>query len=545
MKKCLWISLAALGFVACEKGIDNDNPQNGEMEQSYIAISLASAEMGTRAEGATYEDGEAAERTVNSASVFFFTDGNAFTNVNGNGKNYQEIDLTPNAQDPEDDNVSDITNKVLVIESYNGELPNQIVAVLNWTPTANTYSIAELKAAVTDYKSTVDGVDYFVMSNAVYKDQSGEVYATPLSYSDFKNTKAAAEAAPVQIYVERVAAKVQFSTPGDLYDENSNPVDAQKQVFKLKESKDSSAPIKVDDKDLYAKILGWELYQEGQDSYLLKNIDPSWGIDAELYGFKWNDPYDHRSYWAVSKDRDNDDTFRGLNEELPTHIYCCENTKQDEAKYTKVIVTAELQDKDGNAVPVARWFGHDYVGMTNLLTAVQNTLSNTYYTSTDGTTFTSITSADITNVMGADITGGKQYQTYFQLSDAGKAKVWYKRNGNAMDKLTTVDTDPANLVQTEINTQLAAIAPALFYENGRTYYYTNIKHLGTANGVVRNHIYDVKINSIAGFGTPVLSDDITDTTIETPETPEEVKETFLAAQINILSWRVVDNNTDL
>ena len=28
-------------------------------------------------------------------------------------------------------------------------------------------------------------------------------------------------------------------------------------------------------------------------------------------------------------------------------------------------------------------------------------------------------------------------------------------------------------------------------------------------------------------------------------TPEEVKETFLAAQINILSWRVVDNTTDL
>jgi hypothetical protein len=146
--------------------------------------------------------------------------------------------------------------------------------------------------------------------------------------------------------------------------------------------------------------------------------------------------------------------------------------------------------------------------------------------------------------MGAAI-GGKQYQTYFQLSNAGKAKVWYKRNGNAMEKLT-VDTDPANLVQTAINTELKAIQPALFYENGRTYYYTNIKHLGTtAYGVVRNHIYDVKINSIAGFGTPVLSDVITDTTIETPETPEEVKETFLAAQINILSWRVVDNTTDL
>ena len=49
MKKLLWMSLAALGFVACEKGIDDGNQQTGEMEQSYVAITLAATDVTTRA----------------------------------------------------------------------------------------------------------------------------------------------------------------------------------------------------------------------------------------------------------------------------------------------------------------------------------------------------------------------------------------------------------------------------------------------------------------------------------------------------------------
>ena len=55
-------------------------------------------------------------------------------------------------------------------------------------------------------------------------------------------------------------------------------------------------------------------------------------------------------------------------------------------------------------------------------------------------------------------------------------------------------------------------------------------------------LYDVKIKSITGYGTPVVDDQYT---ITTPVVPEDDKETFVAAEINILSWRLVSNEVDL
>ena len=59
-------------------------------------------------------------------------------------------------------------------------------------------------------------------------------------------------------------------------------------------------------------------------------------------------------------------------------------------------------------------------------------------------------------------------------------------------------------------------------------------------GVVRNHIYETNITKIAGLGTPVY--DPTKTIY--PEKPEN-NDHFIAAQINILSWRVVKNDYEL
>ena len=80
MKKYLFLAVAALGFAACaEKGLDNGPVQNGELEQSYVAITLAADDMNTKAtNGNDYEEGLAAERKVESAYVFFFKDGAAF-----------------------------------------------------------------------------------------------------------------------------------------------------------------------------------------------------------------------------------------------------------------------------------------------------------------------------------------------------------------------------------------------------------------------------------------------------------------------------------
>jgi hypothetical protein len=86
----------------------------------------------------------------------------------------------------------------------------------------------------------------------------------------------------------------------------------------------------------------------------------------------------------------------------------------------------------------------------------------------------------------------------------------------------------------------------LLYKGGHAYYYTNIRHLGANkdnvgyDGVVRNHSYVVNITKIDGFGTPVYNPD----TKFVPETPEDFT-TYVAADVRILSWRLVDPGYEL
>ena len=71
--KFLKFALIALLFTACKPtpdGGDGTNPNGGDGESSYIAITLASD--GNRGD---FEDGSAEERLVKNAHVFFFRDG--------------------------------------------------------------------------------------------------------------------------------------------------------------------------------------------------------------------------------------------------------------------------------------------------------------------------------------------------------------------------------------------------------------------------------------------------------------------------------------
>lgn len=96
-----------------------------------------------------------------------------------------------------------------------------------------------------------------------------------------------------------------------------------------------------------------------------------------------------------------------------------------------------------------------------------------------------------------------------------------------------------------MNKELAK-SPVQVRKEGMTYYYTPIRHLAeTTNkwgyyGVVRNHSYRITINTISGFGTPVYNP----AEIIVPVIPKDT-ETFLAARINVLSWRVVPSSVDL
>ena len=519
MKKYLFLAVAALGFAACaEKGIDSP-VQNGELEQSYVAITLAADNMNTKADDGKYEEGLAAERKVESAYVFFFKDGAAFpvafdgtTSTNTGANNYLEVELTGNTGAMP--NVSDVKDAVLVLQNYKGEYPNQIVAVLNWTPSKSSYTLENLKAQISALGNDTDG---YVMSNAVYADNAKQtIDAVDLTIDNIAKTADEAIANPVTIHVERVAAKVMFSAA------NGGKFAVEKEI---------------EGKQVYAQIKGFELYNDYQESWLIKRIDPTWnGI-----GFNWNDADWFRSYWAQSLGKafeENTFAWNTDNTAIGAHVYCGENTRswtENNDVRTKVVVKAQLVDADGNPFEVVNWYGKDYIGEGDLLTVVANTLKNTYFTSADGTAFTGLTPADI-KCVDRDVTDSKAYEVYFLLSDAGAAKAWYKYEGGKYNAVSVA----------ELNAALAAVQPALVYKNGMTYYWTDIKHLGAADktaeyGVVRNHVYKVNITDITGYGTPVY--DGTSDFINL-EKPEDIV-TYVSAQINILSWRVVANDYEL
>ena len=546
MKKFLIVAFAALGFVACnDNNLDdvNNGGFTGEVETSYIAINLNAAENGTRADDGAYQDGLEAEREVKSAYFFFFfQNGNAFP-VTGNpatapGGDVNWISAALDNAGSATPNVSDIKKAVLVLSTYKGTYPAQIVAVLNWAPEAGkAYSLNDLYDA-----TNIKGVDNgFVMSNAVYSDGTNAVVGTPITAADIHKSEDEALKKPVTIHVERIAAKVTVTAKNEVVDNR----------YFVKKANISGA-----DTDVYVEVTGWELHNDFAQSKLLKDIKQDWK-DADL-GFTWNDSPYYRCYWAESLEigaiGENDfPTAFGL--ELgsaanvnagtyvnKTYTYVGENTNyvvNNTDNCTKVIIKAKLQKKvsEDNYVdlPLTRWYTTYYASLTDLLTAVANTIKYQYYWYDEGETkYNYITPADLTVVKDGN-------WVKFALSTVGKGKNWYV---NAAGGYEAKDND-------KINESLAKIEKALYYEGGDTLYSVDIKHLGngTANahklgdyGVVRNHIYNVILKSFGGFGSPVYVPE--DGILEYPEDPTSTGE-YVSAEVRILSWRLVSQEVDV
>ena len=578
MKKYFYIALAALGFAACAEKI-GDIPHSGEVESSYIAISLSATDPSTRANDGTYQEGAAEERAVETAYFFFFKeDGSAFpvnvsddaANAPGTSDGKNHLRATINTTTGSDmNNVSDIKNVVLLLKSYVGTYPAQIVAVLNWVPTNDRYSLEDLQKELVAVRNS-DMSGKFVMSNAVYATEgtpATAVYATPLTADDIFTDEANAKANPVTIYVERAAAKVTVTTTDG------------KTVFDL------NKPVTIGGSDtpVYAEILGWELYNDYQQSYLVKKIDPTW-TNANL-GFTWNDSPWYRSYWAISPDSpfvDNQFQYEYISGETKsygynfgtaanvtagtyaenTYTYCGENTNRDASDRTKIILKAQLQKANGDPVELARWYTTEYLGEEDLRTAVANTLKYTLYYK-EGDDFVGLKPGDLECVSpeydaDGNITNGapsniKSYEVFFQLSSTGETRTWYQNV--AGNKTPMADIADKNAIVAATNEYLASyVTPATLYKTGQTYYYFDVQHLASVinpaieigeYGIVRNHIYTININSIGGYGSPIYIG--TSNIVTPPEYPEEPGEetSFVSAEVRILSWRIVSQGVDI
>lgn len=587
MKKYLFLALAAMSFAACTEKIDDNNPQTGELEESYIAINLMSADLDTRAatDSYGYEVGTDAERAIKTAYFFFFdAEGKAF-NVTGNpasapGGSVNHLSLNITDQNPAASslpNVSDIKNAVLVLKTYKGIYPSQIVAVLNWTPDANTaYDLDKLHEALATIGDDTKG---YVMSNSVYMDGANQIVdAVPVTTENIKTSQADALNAPIDIYVERTAAKVVLTASGKVTNENIFTTQKQSDLVGSNSGTLVGAPSAI---DVYVKLHGWELYNDYSTSTLLKNIDTDWNVTT--LGLTWNDiPY-FRCYWAQSQATPQSDEFAwsysnddkaakgfqtnyGFNvgasanyTDRTTYTYCGENTNQaavTDGKITsdprtKVILKGQLMQADNTvqggykALELARWYGTEYAGEDALKIAVANSLKHTIFSSDNQTKYDPITPGDLECVAGKTV-DAKAYEVGFQLSTAGADKTWYKYSSEKGYELLGGDAADKDQIKAATNAHLKTVEPALLYNDGNTYYIVDIEHLGTAGakfGVVRNHVYQIDIKSIKGYGSPIYNG--LSFIVDQPEYPIEDEGSYVAARINVLSWKVVKQGVDI
>jgi hypothetical protein len=250
----------------------------------------------------------------------------------------------------------------------------------------------------------------------------------------------------------------------------------------------------------------------------------------------------------------NKNTIGTANETEKSFTYVGENTNGKD-KCTKVILKAKLVDAGGNALEIASWYGNQYIGEDKLRTAVANTLKYTLFYKVSENNYVGIEPDDLMCVAGDDSSGVAANEVYFQLSTAdrvgeNRSGGWYKLvNGEYKPVAYSLNSDTYSVAAT--NDYLKThVQPGILYKNGETFYYVDIAHLGYAlagthtgdYGIVRNHIYNIIINSIGGYGSPIY---IGYSNLLTPEYPDTPDESFVSAQINILSWRLVNQEVDI
>lgn len=529
-------TLACTMFAACsndESPAVDSGQEEGQL--SYVAVNIVNANStGSRAEDDTYDDGEPEENEITKARFYLFkANGDAYelsNSVSGWSANYVEKSgLSGNPHDPEDDNVEEIVNATLVFQGKDQELPASIVAILNPPATLgnDAKSLSKLQEEINDYGASEKGS--FIMSNSVYA--SGTTTKTEVVATDIvgkvAQSKEDAEANPVDIYVERVLAKVEVTFSGA--NEEASGDDGPQYIVS---GTDPSA--------VYAKVLGWAVTTDNRTSNLLKDIDVTWN-DTDL-GFTWNDEPYHRSYWAATPSiitPVNDKSAEEIIKETGDARYCQENTS---STHTNVIVVAQLVNNSGVAQPIYKYYGMNYTSENDILELIANKYANVYYTKTSQEsqdTYVSIAPTDM-EFKATTSTGTDNYEAIAVLKSGVSIYTPnpdYNAETSGSQKYVMVDAD-------DVNAELAK-NPAQIAKDGYVYYYTPIKHLGTTGktgeyGVVRNHVYKVSITAINGFGTPIYDPD--KDIIPTRPTDEE---TYIAARINVLSWRVVPSSVTL
>lgn len=576
-------SALMLTVASCSsEDVAGGDSQNGKGTTSFLAVNIenvgsAPASRSYQQGDGTYEDGTEAESKINNVRFYFFNgDGTPYLLVNKNSEKQPVnfLDQTVETDGNDHDHTAETKTKaVLVLNGETKAVPASVIAVINpevldnTTLQSGTMTLSELRTSATGSKF-YNKTNGFVMSNSVYESAGQDVCSTPVANSVFATSEDAMKN-PVDIYVERVNAKVNakidadYQRTGETEKAWTKNADGKYQIevgsidVTTYADNTNAAPTK-NTYPVYAVVQGWQLADADGKAEVCKQIKTSW-YAGELGISPWTTSDYHRCFWSKSVPFTSGaqgganhpvnpkftDITQSLSGEFSAEpVYTLPNTPDQVVTnpttslntLTKLIVAAKLvyKDKNGNYNPaqVCQYRGLTYLGEDAVKKQIVGGFAK-YFKKT-ATGYQSIEASDITFKTVPGSSEVKDYEVVATLaSNVGEL---YVKDGETTYKTVSKD---------DVNAALAKEEAQVRSTDGATYYYTPIKHLGDAGklgeyGIVRNHSYQVTIQNIKGFGTPIY-----DPKKEIDPMIPSDENTYLAASIKVLSWRVVSSKVDL
>lgn len=526
----------SMTFASCS----NDEPAKGPNEggntdgEKYVAVSIKNVkDLGSRAATDNGFEGPAegsAESNITAENVrfyFFTADGLPFimaqTGVNGTV-------IESNMVKPQELNVGNTDgtatklDAVLVLgtatEAYKGNRPAKMFCLANATGEDAFKDFANIRLEkLLDIKRLLPA-DWtkFRMTNSTYLDNNGDlIYYTDIS-KNVKGTKEEALAAPADIFIERLVAKIRVKGLGTYTvkkKDDTATTGMSDLKIKLRTADNTSEEI-----NLNVELVGWKPYMTALRTYAVKNIKKTWTTE-DIFA-AWNQPDLHRCYWAedpglnkanndfnnnsYTLDAANEFTLKNYDADKPTDniVYTFENTltaktqpksATDRTTDATAIVVKGVVKKFGatDALDMVQWAG-DYFTTSYF----KEIVAKAYNETATGTNQATVN--DVVFVKDSE--------------KSPKANTYYtKVKGNDFVRFNNIH----------------------HWNKGITSYFTNIEHLGKKFGVVRNHIYDYNFTNVIGLGVPGND----------PKNPDSEQDTYLMARVYCLNWHIIGNSVVL
>ena len=599
--------LASVALVGCtsEDLLDNpgNEPQNGAEGKAYVSVKLVTSDSNgsrsTTSGGYEVANPELEKKIDGSKSIFLFyeNDGRWVTSgvISTQSPDKNDADDT----DKKDNVANDVEGEALIVlQGTEAELARcvKVLTVINYSDCDGLKQLTlnqALAKIATTAADPAEGTDNkgFLMATSVYKDANNNIINyTAVSQNNICATPALAKAAPVIVHVERAAAKVD--------------VDVTETTANLQLTGDKGIVVDGVITPVQITIDGWTLNGINERTNVVKQLESSWLVSGtgDVPFANWNNATDYRSYWAKStnyggaenltykKYKDATTSANGTAVE-----YCYENNVDDyvinyndvtvDHKVTTVLIQAHfnLLNTDASGAPtttVADQTFYEYNGVyyteANYKKLIAKQLKDAGYRivtetqETEGeTTVTKIKAETIAESALTIKTNGTLAGIQFTVADASTgryAMITVDANGEAVvgQNGVTITEGKDNLTATAIADYIKTLdyaKDAEAYLKGKCYYQVPIEHLAATSstntytesngvkkynfvegyyGVIRNHHYKLNISAIKNIGEPVYNDEVV-----IKDIPGKLVDYYMAAELHVLNWNLVNQDVEL